>query len=144
VLAYRGWAQRAGSQSAAFIGEQAWTSERRFARVFERLALPGLGRGPRYELLATLGRLGLYDLRPAELHFADDEVTVAAKRVFGIGDTMNLERRAADLAAALALGMDVLDLALLNWGRPEERRATYGSRAGDGDAAAIAEELGVG
>ena len=35
----------AGSQEAAFTGDAAWTPERRFARVFERLALPGLHRG---------------------------------------------------------------------------------------------------
>ena len=58
ILAYRAWANRAGSQAAAFAGEPSWTPERRFDRVFERLALPGLGRGPRYELLVSLGRLG--------------------------------------------------------------------------------------
>ena len=35
---------RAGSQQAALSGDAAWTPERRFARVFERLALPGFGR----------------------------------------------------------------------------------------------------
>ena len=34
-------------------------AERRFARVFERMALPGLQRGARFDLLATLGRLGV-------------------------------------------------------------------------------------
>jgi hypothetical protein len=43
--AYRQWAQRSGSQEAAFTGDAGWTPERRFARVFERLALPGLHRG---------------------------------------------------------------------------------------------------
>ena len=43
--AYRAWASRAGSQAAAFSGEAAWTPERRFARVFERLGLPGFDRG---------------------------------------------------------------------------------------------------
>ncbi len=63
VEAYRSWAQRAGSQAAAFSGELGWTPERRFERVFERLALPGLDRDARFELLVTLGWLGLYDLR---------------------------------------------------------------------------------
>ena len=36
--------------------------QRRFARVFERLALPGFGRATRFELLAALGAAGLYAL----------------------------------------------------------------------------------
>ena len=36
--------------------------ERRFARVFERLALPGFSRGARFELLAALGAAGRYAL----------------------------------------------------------------------------------
>ena len=51
VAAYRQWAARAGSQAAGFTGEADWSPRRRFARVFERLALPGLGRAPRFELL---------------------------------------------------------------------------------------------
>ena len=47
IDAYRAWAARSGSQGAAFTGEPAWTPERRFARAFERLALPGFGRGAR-------------------------------------------------------------------------------------------------
>ena len=58
IEAYRAWAARAGSQAAALSGEAGWTPERRFARAFERLALPGFGRGPRFDLLTTLGRLG--------------------------------------------------------------------------------------
>jgi hypothetical protein len=117
LAAYRAWATRAGSQAAAFAGEEAWSDERRFARVFERLALPGLHRDARYDLLVTLGRLGLYQLRAGLLAVGgDNEVTVAAKRAFGIGDTMLLERRAADLAAACGIPLDALDLGLYNWG----------------------------
>ena len=101
VLAYRAWATRAGSQQAAFAGEGSWTPERRFDRLFERLALPGLGRPGRYELLVSLGRLGVVDVRPSTLQLTDDATTVAAKRVFGIGDKMLLERRARDLADAV-------------------------------------------
>ena len=53
---------RAGSQPAAFAGEASWTPERRFDRLFERLALPGFGRPGRYELLVSLGRLGVVDV----------------------------------------------------------------------------------
>lgn len=145
VVAYRTWAQRAGSQRAAFAGEAAWTPERRFDRVFERLALPGFGRPGRYELLVSLGRLVVVDLRPSSLQFTDDATTVAAKRVFGIGDKMLLERRARDLADAVELPIEALDLALFNWAAPSAGRVTYGSRAeaGEGEREAIAEVLGV-
>lgn len=120
IEAYRAWAQRAGSQEAAITGDAAWTPERRFARAFERLALPGLHRGARFDLLATLGRLGAYDLSAGALGLGgNDLVTLAAKRVLGIGDPMLLERRAADLAAACELPLEALDLGLFNWERGE-------------------------
>ncbi len=139
IEAYRAWAARSGSQAAAFIGEAAWTPERRFARVFERLALPGFDRGARFALLVTLGRMGVYELRADRLAFGGaDPVTLAAKRVLGIGDPMLLERRAAELADACGLPREALDTGLYNWER--------GSRAGLGVDAAIepdAEALGV-
>ncbi|HTN24950.1 MAG TPA: hypothetical protein VL120_13235, partial [Solirubrobacteraceae bacterium] len=118
ILAYRAWAQRAGGQSTAFAGESSWTPERRFDRLFERLALPGFGRGGRYELLVGLGRLGIVEVRASSLHVTDDAATTAAKRVFGIGDKILLERRARDLADAVELPIEALDLALFNWGAP--------------------------
>jgi hypothetical protein len=134
VLAYRAWARRAGSQAAAYAGDAAWEPQRRFERAFERLALPGFGRAPRYELLVLAGHLGVADVRPWSLHLTDplDPTTVAAKRVFGIGDALNLQRRASDLAAAAEVPIEALDLALLNWARPEDDRITAGARtAGD-------------
>jgi hypothetical protein len=125
LSAYQAWAQRAGSQAAAFGGEASWTPERRFARVYERLALPGLHRDSRFDLLVALGRLGVYDLRAGALALGgDNATTVAAKRALGIGDTMLLERRAADLADACELPLEALDLALFNFERGE--RATVG------------------
>jgi hypothetical protein len=116
IDAYRAWVERAGSQEAAFSGEIVWTPERRFARVFERLALPGLHRGARFDLLVTLGRLGVYDLSAGALGLGgNDPVTLAAKRVLGIGDVMLLERRAADLAAACELPLEAFDLGFYNW-----------------------------
>lgn len=128
--AYRAWAQRAGSQEAAFTGEVAWSPERRFARQLERLALPGFPRAARFDLLVSLGRLGRFDLRAGALGLGggSDETTAAAKRVFGIGDTLLLERRAAALADALCVELEALDLALYNWAAVEAR-ATLGSRA---------------
>jgi len=117
VDAYRAWAARAGSQAAAFGGDPLWSAERRFARAFERLALPGLHRDARFDLLVTLGRLGVYDLRAGSLQFGGaNEPTLAAKRALGIGDTLLLERRAAELAEAAELPLEALDLGLGNWG----------------------------
>ncbi len=145
VLAYRAWAQRAGSQQAAFAGEGSWTPERRFDRLFERLALGGFGRPGRYELLVSLGRLGVADVRASTLQLTDDATTVAAKRVFGIGDKMLLERRARDLAEAVALPIEALDLALFNWAAPQRGRATMGSavQPPEDEQSAIAAVLGV-
>jgi hypothetical protein len=120
--AYRAWVQRAGSQAAAFRGEEAWTPERRFARVFERLALPGFGRGARFDLLTALGAAGRYDLRAGELQLAvgEDATTEAAKRVLVSGDKLLLERRARELAEACGVPLAALDRALAVWGTPGE------------------------
>ncbi|MHB1833948.1 MAG: alpha-glutamyl/putrescinyl thymine pyrophosphorylase clade 3 protein [Solirubrobacteraceae bacterium] len=116
--AYRAWAKRAGSQTAAFSGDTTWTAERRFARAFERLALPGFERAARFDLLVCLGRLGLFELEAGTLALGGaDPVTLAAKRVLGIGDTMLLERRAAELARECGLPLEALDLGLFNWER---------------------------
>ena len=123
LAAYRAWAGRSGSQAAAFVGDVAWAPERRFERVFERLALPGLHRDARFDLLVTLGRVGAYELRGGKLQLGGpDEVTVAAKRALGIGDPMLLERRARELAEACELPLEALDVGLYNWGRGERTR----------------------
>ncbi|HTR88871.1 MAG TPA: hypothetical protein VMG62_02025, partial [Solirubrobacteraceae bacterium] len=135
LLAYRQWVARAGSTPegvpGAFLGEPSWTPERRFERVFERLALPGFARMGRYELLVTLGRLAVYPLRPATLALVaarasggEDPTLLAAKRVFGIGDSQLMERRALALAQALEIPLDALELALANW--EASQRATLG------------------
>jgi len=123
IEAYRAWAGRAGSQAAALTGESAWTPERRFARVFERMAFPGWPRAARFDLLVTLGRLGAIDLHPGALELgANNNVTVAAKRALGIGDPMLLERRATNLAQATGVDLGALDLAFGNWERGQRVR----------------------
>src|SRR5207248_10018358 len=100
LIAYGQWVERSGgTQARAFAADPAWSPERRFERLFERLALPGLTRAARYELLLSLGRLGVFELRPdslqlagAEGHAPADPTLLAAKRVFGIGDPRLLER----------------------------------------------------
>jgi alpha-glutamyl/putrescinyl thymine pyrophosphorylase-like protein len=139
LVAYRRFAEHAGSQQAAFTGEPAWTPQRRFERLFERLSLPGFGRMGRYDLLVTLGRLGLYELRADSLHLgtrtsliASDPTPQAAKRVFGIGDPLHIERRAVALAQAISTPIEALDLALANWS--SEERVTLGFPTGTRDA----------
>jgi hypothetical protein len=129
--AYRAWYRQAGSQEAAFTGDQSWTPERRFERVFERLALPGFTRAARYELLLLLGSLGLYELRAGSLLLtsargaaSEDPATLAAKRVFAIGDPLLLERRAAALVEACSTPIGALEPALADWG--SGTRATRG------------------
>jgi hypothetical protein len=131
LQAYRSWYGQAGSQASAFTGDSGWTPERRFERMFERLALPGLQRAARYELLVLLGALELCSLQADALHVAggraagaEDATTLAAKRVFAIGDTQLLERRARALAEGVEVPLAALDLALANWGA--EQRATLG------------------
>jgi hypothetical protein len=135
VVAYRRWAERAGSQEAAFTGESDWTPARRFERVFERLALPGMHRPARFDLLVTLTRTGRYDLSGQSLMLrgapAVDDASIAAKRVFGIGDPMLIDRRAAALAEACQVPFEALDLALYNWQqRDPDDRATLGAGSG--------------
>jgi hypothetical protein len=141
--AYRSWFAAAGSQAAAFRGDPSWTPQRRFERLFERLALPGFSRAARYELLVLLGALGVYELQAGSLHFSGgrkaagpDQATIAAKRVFGIGDPLLLDRRAGALAQAAAVPVAALELALANWGTGE--RATLGFPSESTDAAALA------
>ena len=142
LIAYRRFAEHAGSQEQAFAGQPEWTPQRRFERLFERLALPGFGRMGRYDLLVTLGRLGLYDLRADSLHLGtrtslitSDPTPPAAKRVFGIGDPLHIERRASTLAQALSTPIEALDLALANWA--SEERVTLGFPADTRDEHAV-------
>jgi hypothetical protein len=145
LVAYRAWAARAGSQAAAFTGEAGWSADRRFARIFERLSLPGLHRAARFELLVTLGQTGVYELEAATLALGgSDEVTLAAKRAFGIGDPLLLERRAATLAGACGVPIAALDLALYNWGRGQRAAVGVPGEPETELVRAAADALGVG
>lgn len=137
LAAYDTWTARSGSPVAAFTGETGWTPERRFERIFERLQFGGLSRDTRFELLTTLGRLGLYELRAGRLLLSgENEATWAAKRALGIADPLLLERRAAALAEACGVELEALDLALHNWGAGG--RAETGLPAElDGDGAVL-------
>ena len=141
--AYRAWAERAASQAQAVVGDPAWDPERRFARTYERLALPGLARDARFEFLVSLGMLGVYELRPGALALGGtDAVTVAAKRALGIGDPMLLERRAAHVAGELGVSLAALDLGFYNWERGERVRAGVPDDVG-ADPGLVETSLGV-
>ena len=146
--AYRGWAQRLGSQAAGIGGEAAWSPQRRFDRICERLGtLASMERAPRYDMLVTLGRLGVYELAADRLHLGgSDPVTLAAKRILGIGDPLLLERRAAELAHTAGVPIEALDLGFFNW--ESGRRFTGGLPAStEPDPTALASAraaLGVG
>ncbi len=165
LVAYTQWVSRAGGaaspagdpgqgpgpQAVAFTGDPGWSPQRRFERLFERLALPGFSRVGRYEMLVTLGRLGLYPLTADSLHLAgagglatEDSTALAAKRVFGIGDLLLLERRAAGLAEAVGVPVEALDLALANWLSPPRVTMGFPHLVGDDGAFARAgEALGL-
>jgi hypothetical protein len=129
LVAYRAWAAKGGSQHEILAGDPAWEPARRFDRAFERLALPGFGRVPRYEFVTLAGALGLVDVLPQSLLLADAVAapTVAAKRIFGIGDPLLIGRRAGELAAAAEIPLAGFDLALQNWGRGADHRVNAGS-----------------
>ncbi|MDQ3631160.1 MAG: hypothetical protein M3417_07830 [Actinomycetota bacterium] len=129
LVAHRVWAAKGGSQHAILAGEPSWDASRRFDRAYERLSLPGFGRVPRYEFVTLAGALGLIDAAPQSLLLADAAATptMAAKRIFGIGDPLLLGRRAGELAAEAGIGLAGFDLALQNWGAPEDGRIRAGS-----------------
>jgi hypothetical protein len=129
LLAHRVWAAKGGSQQAILAGDPSWDAPRRFDRAYERLALPGFGRVPRYEFVTLAGALGLIDAVPQSLLLADAAATptMAAKRIFGIGDPLLIGRRAGDLAAQAGIGLSAFDLALQNWGAPDGERVRAGS-----------------
>jgi hypothetical protein len=148
LASLRAWAERSGGPAAALSGDASWTPQRRFERVHERLGtVSGLGRA-RYDLLTVAGRLGLADVdAPSLLAAGSDDTTIAAKRVFGIGDRLLLDRRALELATEADVPVAALDLALANLDRPAGRsRMTIGATASaaDPDARArAARALGV-
>jgi len=133
--AYRTFAARAGSQLQALQGEDFWKPDRRFARAFERMALPGLPRATRFDFLSALGATGRIDARAASLMLgaAADEASVAAKRVFGIGDPLVIDRRAVALCDAAGVPVEALDLALANWQRGARARLGATEQADDAE-----------
>jgi hypothetical protein len=133
-VAYRAWAERGGGQIAALAGEESWTLQHRYDRGFERLGLPGFGRPARVDLLTVDHHLGLVQLDPWTMHLSAatpmDPVSLAAKRILGIGDPVLLQRRQRELAHGVGVPVETLELAFFNWALPvDEERYTSGSDA---------------
>jgi hypothetical protein len=102
-------------------GDASWTPERRFARWFDRLRLPGVTRAQRFAFLVALGPA--LDLEAGQLFFdvkGNDATTLAAKRALNSGDAMLLERRAATLAQAAGVRIAALDRGLALWDGKEQ------------------------
>lgn len=129
LTAYRSWAQKGGGQHAILAGDESWEPTRRFDRAYERLALPGFGRVPRYEFVTLAGALGLIDAVPQSLLLADATAapTMAAKRIFGIGDPILIARRAGELAGEADITLAGFDFALQNWMVPEGEQIVAGT-----------------
>ena len=84
----------------------------------------------------------MYEMRADSLHLSgagglssSDLTTLAAKRLFAIGDPIHLERRALALAQAVSVPLDALDLALANWA--SATRATLGFAPDTSDPEAL-------
>jgi hypothetical protein len=103
-----------GSLEAALLGEDSWTPARRFARLLDRLALRGLPRAVRFDVLVALGRTGALPVKADGLHLGNDQVTDAAKRLFAVADVPLLEKRAATVVEVTGVSWDAFELALWN------------------------------
>jgi hypothetical protein len=127
IAAFEAWGERHGGIEKAITGEPTWPATRRFARAYERLALPGITRAQRFDFLAVLGAAGTYDLEADALHpHGTDPTTVAAKRALVSGETMLLERRARALAEATGVPIAALDKGLATWDSTEPVEAPDG------------------
>ena len=109
--------------------------------------MPGLARAGRYEFLLIASCLKLAPIEPGSLLLSEpmDPTMLAAKRVFGMGDAVILRQRSAALASEVGVPIESLDLALVNWARPDDERITGGVAVeGDADTQARVERvLGV-
>ncbi|WP_210492254.1 hypothetical protein [Patulibacter sp. SYSU D01012] len=116
LQAYRDRAAKAGAQ-LAMLTPAGTDAARRFDAAYRALALPGLGRPARFELLVSLGRFGLADIAPWSLLLdaGRDPVSVAAKRAFLTDDAVLLQRRIGAFAREVGLPIAAFDLGLLNW-----------------------------
>ena len=110
------------------MGNGELTPQRRFARRFDRLRLPGFGRAAALRVPGHARRPSL-DIEADALFFdvkANDATTLAAKRALNSGDAMLLERRAKVLAEAAGVPIAALDRGLALWETRRLRAAPDG------------------
>jgi hypothetical protein len=132
----------AGSQAAAFEGDAPGPRSGALSGCTNgsrcRASADGTLRTARHarpsRAVRAAGRLAA-----ADGGAGDDLTTLAAKRVFGIGDPLLLERRAAGLwPRRPRCRLETLDVALANWAAPQRATLGFPQDSGDSDAYARA------
>ena len=125
LVAYRQWAERAGSQAQALAGDGGWSASRRFERAFERLGLPGLTRAARFDLLVALGVSACTRWRPTRCSSSATTRSRSPPSASSASATASTSSDApARSSEAVEVPLQALDLALANWAAPE--RMTLG------------------
>ncbi len=144
---HRVWAGE--SQLSALTDGAVGSPEARFDRAYERLSSSSLARHVRLEYLLTSRYAGvLPDLEVWTPRLGDavatDPVAIAAKRVFGIGDPLLLQRRLRAACDAAGVPVAAADLGLWNWSATSEDDRVYGDAEPDAErVAAAAKAFGV-
>lgn len=144
---HRVWAGE--SQLSALTDGAVGSPEARFDRAYERLSSSSLPRHVRFEYLLTSRYAGaLPDLEVWTPRLGDavptDPVAIAAKRVFGIGDPLLLQRRLRAACDVAGVPVAAADLALWNWSVTSDDERVYGDAAPDEErVAAAAKAFGV-
>lgn len=88
---------------------------------FERLMndlefIRRFGRTAKFDLLALLGNLGVYELRPGRIYLKGATGPLrGAQAMFGRGDRLYLEHRANKMAKCLNVPIQAVEDALCNW-----------------------------
>lgn len=140
---HRAWASAGGGQLEALTSGATGSPESRFDRAFERLSSSSLPRYTRLEFLLTSRMAGvLADLEVWTPRLGDapatDPVLIAAKRVFGIGDPLLLQRRLRAACDAAGVPVAAADVALWNWSVTSENERVYGDAEPDAERVAAA------
>ena len=121
IETYVDWVSAEGSHDALFETAQASpddTPEMVFERLYRSMnAVTRFGRTARFDYLSTAGRLRLLDIRPGSPFLTDATGPLTgAQRMFASTERpANLEKRVAEVAQALGIGMDTMEDALCNW-----------------------------
>jgi len=122
VESYVEWVAKGGNGSQVGIFEEAVrdrTPEAAFDNLFRRIRVKRFGRTARFDWLCLVGNLGLFPLAPGLCYLRSASgPRVGAKRLFGSSgaqDVDGLEEKAAALARALEVPLEVMEDTLCNW-----------------------------